>query len=102
MLVWPVPMSPIASRMNVTASSRNTSDTAAVVLSEAKNMYVVKIAHIHKYADSACGVMSDAGVNRTKKKNEIQNAPNDVNATALNVLPVRNSHIPASSCARPP
>ena len=51
-------MSPIASRMNVIASNRNTSDTAAVVRTEARNMYVVKIAHIHRYAETACGVIS--------------------------------------------
>jgi len=38
----------------------------------------------------------------TMKKNEIQNAPYEQNATAPNVLPVRNSQIPASSWAAPP
>src|SRR5487761_1565992 len=45
---------------------------------------------------------SSATLKLTRKKKEIQNAPNDVNATAPNVLPVLNSHIPASSCAVPP
>src|SRR4051812_38284645 len=40
--------------------------------------------------------------NCTKAKKEIQNAPYDVNAVAPNVLPVLNSHMPASSCASPP
>ena len=31
----------------------------------------------------------------TMKKNEIQNAPYEQNATAPNVFPVRNSQIPA-------
>ncbi len=36
------------------------------------------------------------------KKNEIQNAPYEQNATAPNVFPVRNSHSPATNCAIPP
>src|SRR5438270_4155535 len=35
-------------------------------------------------------------------QNESQNAPKELNATAPNVLPVRNSHMPASSWAMPP
>ena len=38
----------------------------------------------------------------TKAQKEIQKAPNEVKATAPKVLPVRNSHIPASSWAMPP
>ena len=45
---------------------------------------------------------SCATLKLTRKKNEIQNAPYDENATAPNVLPVRNSHIPASSWQSPP
>ena len=37
------------STMNVIASSRNTSATAPVVRSEAKNIRVVKIPHVHRY-----------------------------------------------------
>src|SRR3954447_11348947 len=37
-----------------------------------------------------------------KAQNESQNAPKDTNAVAPNVLPVRNSHMPARSCASPP
>src|SRR3954447_25707411 len=35
-------------------------------------------------------------------QNDSQNAPYDVNAVAPNVLLLRNSHMPASSCASPP
>ena len=60
------------------------------------------MAHIHRYADTPCGVMAAAGINRMRTKYEIQNAPNEQNATAPNVLPVRNSQIPATSWAIPP
>src|SRR3954453_16362553 len=40
--------------------------------------------------------------NCSNAQNDSQNAPYDVNAVAPQVLPVRNSHSPASSCARPP
>src|SRR5919199_5791384 len=35
-------------------------------------------------------------------QNDSQNAPKEQNATAPNVLPVRNSHRPATNCAMPP
>src|SRR3954451_16957791 len=51
---------------------------------------------------SDVGSLMSLAKNCSNAQNEIQNAPYDVNAVAPNVLPVRNSHIPASSCARPP
>jgi hypothetical protein len=38
----------------------------------------------------------------TYAQNEIQNAPYEVKAVAPKTLPLRNSHIPARSCATPP
>ena len=68
-------------------------------------MYAVKMPHAMRYRPTAWPA-SAAGTscskNCTKAQNEIQKAPYDVNATAPNVLPVRNSHMPARSCARPP
>ena len=51
----------------------------------------------HRATDSyrAGGMLGAKNV--TSKKKEIQNAPNELNATAPNVFPVRNSHIPASN-----
>src|SRR4051794_20892495 len=40
--------------------------------------------------------------NCSNAKSESQNAPNEVNAVAPNVLLFLNSHMPASSCANPP
>ena len=42
------PELPMPRMMNVIARSRNTSATAAVVRSEATNMYVVKMPHVHR------------------------------------------------------
>src|SRR4051795_11368501 len=91
--------------MNVIASRKNTSATAPVVLREATNMYVVKIAPPQRkrpIAAPACSAGIESSKNVTSAQNEIQKAPNDVKATAPNVLPVRNSHMPASSWAMPP
>src|SRR5205823_3294263 len=48
----------------------------------------------------AAGIFDPSNCSSTK--NEIQNAPYDVNAVAPNVLLLRNSHMPASSWAIPP
>src|SRR4051794_4615995 len=54
-----------------------------------------------EWASCVLSVMSFAK-NCSNAQNDSQNAPYDVNATAPNVLPVRNSHMPARSCASPP
>src|SRR4051794_40804328 len=61
--------------------------------------------HAIRYSPTAAprcvdGIFDDWNCSRTK--NEIQNAPKDVNAVAPNVLLFRNSHMPARSCAIPP
>jgi len=38
----------------------------------------------------------------TRYQKDSQNAPNELNASAPKVLPLVNSHIPASSWAMPP
>src|SRR5215208_1495136 len=91
--------------MNVVASRANTRAIAPVVRSDATNMYVVKIAQAHRYnptADERISAGTWGSKKATNAANESQKAPNDVNATAPNVFPVRNSHIPARSCANPP
>src|SRR4051794_37610817 len=104
MVVWS-PELPAANRMNVIVSRKNTRATAPVVLSDATNIYAVKIAHAHRkrpIAAPACSGGIESTKNVTSAQYEIQNAPNDEKATAPKVLPVRNSHIPASSWAMPP
>src|ERR1700733_3269003 len=95
------PELPMPSRMNVTVSSRNSSCSARGDANVQRNRHPVKMPHIHRYRPRAEPISfagSCATLKLTRKKKEIQNAPNDVNATAPKVLPVRNSHIPASSC----
>src|SRR5579862_1525122 len=99
------PELPIPSRMNVTVSSRNSSCRARGDANVQRNSMPVKMPHIHRYRPSAASISfagSCATLKLTRKKKEIQKAPNDENATAPNVLPVRNSHIPANSWAKPP
>ena len=64
----------------------------------------MKIPHIHRYSPSPLNTSVGAfwPTDWTMKKNEIQNAPYEQNATAPNVFPVRNSHSPATNCAMPP
>src|SRR5450432_2183672 len=61
--------------------------------------------HAQRYMPSALKISlfgtAGSAVNTTKK-NEIQNVPYPVNATAPNVLPVRNSQSPAANWAIPP
>ena len=66
------------STMNVAVSNRNTVAMAAVVRSEAMNMYAVKMPQAIRYSPtawpvSAAGILSAKNVTNTK--NEIQNAP---------------------------
>jgi hypothetical protein len=49
---------------------------------------------------SALGIL--LAKNWLSAQNDSQNAPYYANAVAPNVLPLRNSHMPASSCASPP
>ena len=53
-------------------------------------------------AAPSCAAGRSAAKKVTSAQYESQKAPNEVNATAPNVFPVRNSHMPASSCAMPP
>src|SRR3954453_15959390 len=97
---------PMPSSRNVTVSSAKTTMTAPDTRIDATNMYAVKMPQPIRYrptewASCALSVMSFAK-NCSNAQNDSQNAPYDVNAVEPNVLPVRNSHIPASSCASPP
>ena len=91
---------------NVAASRMNTSEIAAVVRSDAMNMYAVKMPHAIRNSPTAwlsiVGFVMSLAKNCRNAQNESQNPPNELNATAPNVLPVRNSHMPASSWAMPP
>src|SRR3954453_18801003 len=92
--------SPMPRMKNVAASRTNTSATAAVVRSDAMNMYAVKIPQATRYTPTAlptCAGGTDLAKNCSNAQNDSQKEPYDVKATAPNVLPVRNSHMPASS-----
>src|SRR5579884_2182256 len=111
--VWPLCEStkkPITSTISVISSVRNTRNTAADTRRLLRSMYVLKTANANRYHASALvrsppwnpAVNFVVPARITKIPRPIQNPPYVENAVAPNTLRLRNSHIPARNCARPP
>src|SRR4051812_2399078 len=102
---------PIASRISVISSVRNTRNVAAFTRMLQSSMYVLKIAKATRNHASelsrfgpatAFSNVFDTDASTTKMPSDIQKPPYVENAVAPNTLRLRNSHIPASSWQRPP
>src|ERR671936_2263306 len=95
---------PIPSTTSVTTSSSSVTATAAVVRSETTNSNVVNPAHPNRYRASV-EPSTSAGMGLAYRvsnaQSASQNAPYEPNTAAPNVLPVRNSNIPARNWATP-
>src|SRR5579884_2478419 len=111
--VWPLCEStkkPITSTISVISSVRNTRNTAVDTRRLFSSMYVLKTANANRYHASAfvrsppwklaANFVDSARI--TKRPRPIQKPPYVEKAVAPNTFLLRNSHIPARSCASPP
>src|SRR5215475_11965007 len=92
---------PMNNTISVSSRVRNTATTAALTRVAASSMYVLKMANASRIQPlSFDGLLEWTRI--AYRPSPIQNPPYDENAVAPNVLPLRNSHMPASSWHRPP
>ena len=111
LMPWAMRKKPIASRISVISSVKNTDITAVFTRVDQNNMYVLKIANaIRNHARELSTSVPfsrpanplDADSSTTKPPSASQKPPYVENAVAPKTLRFRNSHIPASSWTRPP